>query len=75
MGLSLKRPRLALDEKGHPKGEKDQLPVTISLGVTCMENEPSVDAETLIQRADQRLYEAKRAGRNRVAPSPAEIKK
>ena len=55
--------------------EKEQLPVTISLGVTCMENEPSVDAEALIHRADQRLYEAKRAGRNRVAPALAEIKK
>jgi diguanylate cyclase (GGDEF)-like protein len=55
--------------------EKEQLPVTVSLGVTCMENEPSVDAEALIQRADQLLYEAKRAGRNRVAPTLAEIKK
>jgi two-component system cell cycle response regulator len=55
--------------------EKLQVPVTISLGVTTMENEPSVDAEGLIQRADQRLYEAKRAGRNRVAPTLAEIKK
>ena len=55
--------------------EKEQLPVTISLGVTCVENEPPVDVETLIQRADQRLYEAKRGGRNRVAPSLAEIKK
>ncbi len=55
--------------------EKAQLPVTISLGVTCVENEPSVDPEGLIQRADQRLYEAKRAGRNRVAPTLAEIKK
>ena len=55
--------------------EKEQLPVTISLGVTCMESEPSVDAEALIHRADQLLYEAKRAGRNRVAPNVAEIKK
>ncbi len=55
--------------------EKELLPVTVSLGVTCVENEPAVDAETLIQRADQRLYEAKRAGRNRVSPSLAEIKK
>ncbi len=55
--------------------DKANLPVTISLGVTCMENEPSVDAEAIIHRADQRLYEAKRAGRNRVAPSLADIKK
>jgi two-component system, cell cycle response regulator len=55
--------------------EKEQLPVTISLGVTCVENEPTVDAEALIHRADQLLYEAKRAGRNRVAPTFAELKK
>jgi two-component system cell cycle response regulator len=45
-----------------------QLPVTVSLGVTTMDNEPQIDSQTLIHRADQLLYEAKRAGRNRVEP-------
>lgn len=40
--------------------------VTISIGVATVEGE-EVDAETFIKRADDRLYEAKREGRNRVA--------
>ena len=45
-----------------------ELHLTISLGVTTMVEEPDVSSETLINRADMRLYEAKRKGRNRVAP-------
>lgn len=45
--------------------EGQEIPTTVSIGVS--ELEPSVaNAEDLIQRADDRLYEAKRAGRNRV---------
>ena len=40
--------------------------VTISLGVSCIMGEPDVNASTLIARADQNLYSAKQAGRNRV---------
>ena len=43
----------------------DNLPgITCSIGVA--QAAPSDDAETLIQRADGLMYEAKRAGRNRV---------
>ncbi|AKT41488.1 diguanylate cyclase [Chondromyces crocatus] len=44
------------------------IPVTISLGVTALEPwaSPPVDTQELIRRADERLYAAKRAGRNRV---------
>jgi len=47
----------------------EDFPVTISLGVTALDDNiagPSTDA--LIQRADERLYEAKRGGGNLVAP-------
>ena len=41
------------------------IPVTMSIGVTaCTPDDPSFDA--LIARADAALYQAKRAGRNRV---------
>lgn len=43
----------------------EQRPVTVSIGVAQLRPEDSVEA--WIQRADARMYEAKRAGRNRVA--------
>jgi two-component system, cell cycle response regulator len=54
--------------------DNQQIPVTISLGVSSVYNEPSLDSSTLIKRADDNLYEAKRRGRNRVVPSLTEIK-
>jgi diguanylate cyclase (GGDEF)-like protein len=47
--------------------EQQQLEITISLGVTVMDpRAQGVTAQELIKKADERLYEAKRAGRNRV---------
>jgi two-component system, cell cycle response regulator len=47
--------------------DNEEFPITISLGVT--ESTEGADTmDSLIQKADLRLYEAKRAGRNRVAP-------
>ncbi len=44
--------------------ESTPLPVTISVGVAM--HEPGLRTEELIRRADDRLYTAKRSGRNRV---------
>ncbi|HLS83499.1 MAG TPA: GGDEF domain-containing protein [Arenimonas sp.] len=41
-----------------------ELPVTVSLGVAMSRDEPR--PENVVKRADDALYEAKRAGRNRV---------
>lgn len=45
--------------------EEVLIPVTVSLGVASLEDEP-LSPEELIKRADEKLYEAKRTGRNRV---------
>ena len=45
--------------------ENTSMPVTISMGVATMDAE-SMEAQALIKRADDRLYEAKSSGRNRV---------
>jgi diguanylate cyclase (GGDEF)-like protein len=49
--------------------EDKSIPFTISLGVTTMHRETGVDPQTLIKRADENLYSAKRGGRNKVVPS------
>ena len=40
--------------------------ITVSLGVASVANEQGIDPAALIARADEKLYAAKRAGRNRV---------
>jgi diguanylate cyclase (GGDEF)-like protein len=45
--------------------EEEVIPVTISLGVAGVTKEIT-DADALVKAADERLYEAKRSGRNRV---------
>jgi diguanylate cyclase (GGDEF)-like protein len=51
------------------------LQVTVSIGVACHPHPRAARSEDLLQRADDALYRAKHAGRNRVAsmPPPAEI--
>jgi len=49
--------------------DNQQIPFTISLGVTTLQRETGVDASSLIKRADENLYSAKRGGRNCVVPS------
>lgn len=51
------------------------IPVTLSLGATVSREGAETDVKTLVQAADQALYQAKSAGRNRVhivvGPAPA----
>ena len=45
--------------------EETKIPVTISMGVATLDAD-TADSAALIKRADERLYEAKKAGRNCV---------
>ena len=56
-----------LDERGQ------RVPVTISLGVACLE--VNDNAELLVDRADRAMYQAKAAGRNRVAVAPTVVRR
>ncbi len=51
--------------------EGESFSVTISVGVAELAKDGTESADDLTQRADDKLYEAKRAGRNRVVPDPA----
>ncbi|MGE0871979.1 MAG: diguanylate cyclase [Kofleriaceae bacterium] len=53
--------------------DAQQIKFTISLGVTTLHRETGVDPATLIKRADEHLYTAKRSGRNRVVPSLGDL--
>ncbi|MBI2747326.1 MAG: GGDEF domain-containing protein [Burkholderiales bacterium] len=45
------------------------LRITISVGVACAQDGDGASADLLYQRADNALYQAKAAGRNRVVPA------
>lgn len=59
------RARISI-EKAHWEWEGTHIPVTISIGVAMMHPEADRDPATLLARADEALYAAKRGGRNRV---------
>ncbi len=46
------------------------LPVTLSIGIAAISEEPELTLDTLLQRADQAMYLAKQAGRNRAMVYP-----
>ncbi|MBL7161353.1 MAG: diguanylate cyclase [Anaerolineales bacterium] len=48
-----------------PEGD-GALQVQISLGVACTIGDEGIELDTLVDRADEMLYQAKEAGRNRV---------
>ena len=50
--------------------EGARIPVTISLGVATLRDGDHDSVEALIRKADECLYIAKEAGRNRVASAP-----
>ncbi len=53
--------------------ENEPIHYSISLGVATLQGELHADANTLIRRADEQLYVAKRSGRNRVSPRVSDV--
>ncbi len=51
----------------------DQIATTVSVGVACAKPGEALSLDSLLQMADSALYDAKRAGRNQVAPPPPSI--
>jgi two-component system, cell cycle response regulator len=50
-----------------PRASSDIPEVTVSIGIGSMEQPTAASVDDLVHRADQALYKAKEAGRNRVA--------
>jgi diguanylate cyclase (GGDEF)-like protein len=46
--------------------EKGEIPLTASLGISGIETKGEIDLQTLLERAESALYDAKNLGRNRV---------
>ena len=58
--------RRVLDAVAEPVDEKGQmLQVSVSLGVTFYPQSETIDADQLLRQADQAMYQAKLAGKNR----------
>jgi diguanylate cyclase (GGDEF)-like protein len=60
------RLRQVLEKANIPNGN-GTLRVTVSLGIASYDSDENPDLDTLIDRADQALRQAKQAGKNRVA--------
>jgi two-component system cell cycle response regulator len=52
--------------------EGHSIAVTVSVGAAAIEAGETRTVDELLQQADERMYKAKRAGRNRVIPAPSE---
>ena len=63
--LAAERLRKAIESLRVAAGTPDPLQFTMSFGVAELGNE--ADADALLKRADEALYESKRSGRNRVS--------
>ena len=63
------RRRIAAEPFAISQGTKS-IPVTLSIGIAALRGQND-NAASLIKRADQALYRAKRDGRNRVVPDAA----
>ena len=60
------RLRVLVAEKPMAASDKSEVPITISLGISDWNSEIPIEINELLDQADQALYQAKQAGRNRV---------
>lgn len=59
--------RIGVEGLGVPhKRSSAAICLTVTIGVACTAADPVLAPEALLQKADERLYRAKKAGRNRV---------
>jgi len=71
--IAAERIRAAVEAMSVLDDHGQRVPVTISLGIACLE--VNDNAEVLIDRADRAMYQAKAAGRNRVAVAPTVLRR
>ena len=71
--IAAERIRAAVEEMTVLDEKSQRVPITVSLGIACLEMNDSVDG--LIERADHAMYQAKAGGRNRVVVAPTVLRR